>query len=168
MALEIITMIGSRLKPLHFSTIAFLFILLAILAVWASPISIYSVLSDSMIPTLRAGDVIVTIPPDQGISVGDIVVYKAGRLLVTHRVVTVEAGGLRTKGDANEAEDPALVPSSAIVGLYQGRIPFAGHLLSFVRTPLGWITLVVLPVVCFSVIELRRAYKLLAARHSSS
>jgi signal peptidase I len=67
----------------------------------------------SMLPTLEGGDLVVI----QGatvsqIQVGDIIVYgapcSAGGESVVHRVVSVTADGLTTKGDNNRGTDQAL------------------------------------------------------------
>jgi signal peptidase I len=66
----------------------------------------------SMLPTLEGGDLVViqNVPMDQ-IHVGDIVVYNGlcsvGGESVVHRVVSITAAGLITKGDNNPENDQA-------------------------------------------------------------
>src|SRR5687768_4040409 len=71
-----------------------------------------TVLSGSMQPTIRPGDVVVATPtPSSNVRAGDIVTFQLpdGEGTVTHRVAKVRRvdGELKiiTKGDANEAAD---------------------------------------------------------------
>jgi signal peptidase len=126
-----------------------------------------TLLSGSMTPTLRTGDLVVDQPVEgaqaEHLRIGDIVTYQLpGRLydgrpmLITHRIVgiitvtnktTGQQGRLYvTKGDANNATDPQPVAPSQIVGLYRWRIPYAGYVTVFVHRPLGFGLLVVLPI----------------------
>lgn len=67
--------------------------------------------TDSMSPTMEAGDGFVAVPSflAPGVSVGDVVVYEAetieGGGLTTHRVVAEREGGYVTKGDGNPFTD---------------------------------------------------------------
>lgn len=131
----------------------------------------YVVLSDSMSPTIEAGDVVVVREtPSNAISVGDIITFQdtAGILTtegtdrITHRVVEVvdteDGTRFRTQGDAAEEPDPALVASSAIIGTVWFHIPVVGHLIVFASSRLGLLTLVVLPGVLLVVTELYSLY----------
>ncbi|MFD1564282.1 signal peptidase I [Haloarchaeobius amylolyticus] len=114
----------------------------------------YIVTSNSMEPTIEAGDVVVTkaVSPDE-IESGDVVTFNADgvadRGYVTHRVVEVrEENGERyfkTKGDANEDPDQGYVPASAAHGVQHLHIPYLGYLLLFARSTLGLVVLVILP-----------------------
>lgn len=70
----------------------------------------------SMIPALRAGDVVITrdVPADE-IDVGDIISFQHGDSHVIHRVIDIEKEGGRyyfiTRGDANNVEDPPVLES---------------------------------------------------------
>ena len=111
------------------------------------------VLTGSMNPTFRAGDLVVVsgVSPAQ-VSVGDVITFRHAldsSLLVTHRVVKViwdgDAVFWRTRGDANRAPDPVLVTSPRLVGRVEMIIPYAGYLAGFVRTRAGFFSLVILP-----------------------
>ena len=126
----------------------------------------YVVLSDSMSPTIHAGDVVfVADRPTAEISEGDVVTFSdaeiagsSGTSLVTHRVVEVtrEDGkrAFRTKGDANEEADNGLVSASDIVGVVTFSIPYIGWVLAFGQTRLGTILLVVVPFGLLALSEL--------------
>lgn len=101
----------------------------------------------SMKPTLNVGDVVIIGPVDGAIKPGRIISYKIDDELVIHRVVSVQDGMIQTKGDANEDPDLQPVPISDVEGVFLCRVPYLGVLSSFVRTPVGWGVLVVLPAV---------------------
>jgi signal peptidase len=87
--------------------------MLVIGSVLGQPLLLSFVTSDSMEPTIDAGDGFVAIPrPVAGpIETGDVVVYRAKHLhgggLTTHRVVDETAEGYITRGDANPSTDQA-------------------------------------------------------------
>ena len=60
---------------------------------------IAEVLTDSMHPTIKKGDVVIIVPQDE-YHVDDIVAFQDGNMVVTHRIVGVhENGDFITKGD---------------------------------------------------------------------
>lgn len=113
------------------------------------------VLTDSMYPEISSGDLIIchTIEADD-VEVDDVITFYDpmgnGTTVVTHRVLEIiEKDGelsFRTKGDNNNAEDLVLVPEESIIGIYQSRIPAAGHVAMFMQTTPGLIVCVVCPV----------------------
>jgi signal peptidase len=117
----------------------------------------FVVLSESMEPALAPGDVVVvrSVPPS-AIEEGDVVTYRAtdpvgdaGRDRLTHRVVekrqTESSVVYRTRGDANDRPDPALVSHEQVVGTVWFHVPLVGHLVLFAQRPLGLAVLVVGP-----------------------
>lgn len=66
-------------------------------------------LGSSMVPFLRAGD-IVTIAPSQRCRLGDIILYRRDDCTVMHRVVMKFADRIITKGDALRQIDPLVLP----------------------------------------------------------
>ena len=115
------------------------------------------VLTDSMLPEISSGDLIIAqqIDPKE-VKVGDVISFfdpaGNGTSVVTHRVIEiVEENGetkWRTRGDHNNTEDKVLVPFDNLVGIWHGtRIPGAGHVAMFLQTTPGLIVCVVLPIV---------------------
>lgn len=110
------------------------------------------VLSGSMAPTFRAGDLIVdrAVTPAAAARLrpGQVITYRLrGGLLVTHRIVAVREGpSYQTRGDANATPDPLPVRPGQVVGVYGWRVPYAGRLVLFVHRPLGAVGLLALPV----------------------
>ncbi len=130
-----------------------LVVAIAIVGLIATQVMGYRVLgiaSDSMIPALDRGDLIVSRPVSiNSIGHGDIVVFDEGqqtRLLVAHRVVNIikvnlnvtdsRTGAqhtehsqiLRTQGDANPLVDPVPVDARTFVGVLLVRLPGIGGL----------------------------------------
>ncbi|WP_226010654.1 signal peptidase I [Halomicrobium salinisoli] len=120
----------------------------------------YVVLSDSMSPAIEAGDVVfVSDVPVDRIGEGDVVTYRGDGGRVTHRVVEVvetDSGPrFRTRGDANDGPDPALVSPDAVVGVVRFHVPLAGHVILFAQSGLGVLALVVVPAVLLIALEVR-------------
>jgi signal peptidase len=122
----------------------------------------YVVLSGSMEPYMAAGDaIIVAAGPAASIRQGDVITYqRGGDIPTTHRVVervTDEQGvAFRTMGDANEDLDPALVRPASVVGEVVLVIPYIGYVVQFANTPIGILSLVVVPIGLLVVSELWR------------
>ena len=105
----------------------------------------------SMEPSIHLGSAIVvtTVKPTD-LRPGDVVTMKdANGTLLSHRitrVVTLPDGlYVETKGDANAAPDPVLVPASEVVGRIDASIPGAGYLIYVLTIPTG-----VASVLCFA------------------
>jgi len=73
----------------------------------------------SMNPTLRSGDGLQIIPYNgKKIRSGDVIVFNSpedGRK-ITHRVVSINSAGIKTRGDNNKNIDPWLLSSEKIIG----------------------------------------------------
>jgi signal peptidase len=121
----------------------------------------YVVISSSMSPTIKAGDVVlVNEISAASVNEGDIITFgdgerdatrnKPGTDLVTHRVVDVvktdDGLAFKTKGDANEEADQQLVPADALAGRVMFSVPYIGHVIAFAGTRLGFIALVAIPI----------------------
>ncbi len=122
------------------------------------------VTSDSMVPALLRGDLLVLQGrAAESIQIGDIVVYEDDWYTgapVVHRVVAIEIVGdvyyFFTRGDANPMNDPGNRTIEEIVGVMVLRIPYLGSVSMFLRTPAGigvialiFIAIIILPeVVC--------------------
>lgn len=127
---------------------------------------ILSVLSGSMEPAIKTGDVIIVEPlkPDQEIVEGDVITFRAADvpdMLITHRVVGIvsvngEPAAYVTKGDNNDTVDLSPVTRAQIVGIQRWRVPYYGYLSEFMRTPTGIISLVIVPGVLLIAMEIRK------------
>lgn len=93
------------------------------------------VLSDSMKPHLTAGDLIFVKKCDDYFK-GDVVVFQDGNILVVHRIIEVSGDRVVTMGDSNDAPDDP-IGVSEIKGKVTCSLPYAGRIVSFVKTPVG-------------------------------
>ena len=121
----------------------------------------YVVLSGSMEPEISTGDAVIVKSVDPAeIDSGDVITFvrSEGSTPITHRVVEVveteEGVAFRTKGDANDDPDPALVPAESVTGEVWIVLPYVGHVVMFANTPGGMALFVGLPVGAFVVSEL--------------
>ncbi|MFC3959559.1 signal peptidase I [Halovivax cerinus] len=132
----------------------------------------YVVLSGSMEPAIETGDAIVVDSVDPAaIDDGDIITFDRTETTppTTHRVldVTQQDGELayETKGDANEDPDQELVVASQVrgrvvsIGGQPFTLPFVGTVVSIVGTRVGFVALVVVPIVA---LVLSEAYDLVS------
>jgi len=118
------------------------------------------VLSGSMEPKMSPGDVVIVreAPPSE-IESGDIITFQtSSEAPTTHRVVeiqqTEDGRAYVTKGDANEEADRGTVPHDRVVGEVIFVIPLIGHLIQFANTQVGFLALVLTPMVLFVASEL--------------
>lgn len=93
------------------------------------------VLTGSMEPTIKAGEVIVIHEEDE-YEIGDILTYREGNILVTHRIIDKTETTYTTRGDANNTNDPAISKKTA-VGKTVFHIPYIGTFILFIQTPVG-------------------------------
>ena len=93
------------------------------------------VLSGSMEPALSVNDLIVAKETEE-YAVGDMVVFQDGDSVVVHRVVTLDEETVQTRGDANNVAD-APISRELVKGKVIAYIPAAGHVVNFLRTPVG-------------------------------
>ena len=126
-----------------------LVLLLAIMLVGVRIIGIhpYYVLSGSMEPEYPVGSLIYVQPVDYTeLEVGDVVTYVLNEdgAVSTHRIVEVipdedDPGVIRykTKGDANDVEDGALLHYKNIIGSPVATIPYLGYVANFIQNPPG-------------------------------
>jgi signal peptidase len=85
-----------------------------------------AVTSKSMCPTYNFGDLLVAVRADE-VKVGDVIAYRYGREIITHRVVNVTGGGFVTKGDAMDRPDPWIVRREDVVGRVVACVPYLGY-----------------------------------------
>ena len=102
------------------------------------------VLSGSMEPAISVNDMII-IHEETQYEIGDIVSYKNGDVLVTHRIVDKTEMGYVTQGDANHAADDEIF-QEMIVGKTVFVIPSVGIVIQMLQTPLG---MLVLMLICY-------------------
>ena len=117
------------------------------------------VLSDSMYPDIKEGDLIICKKIDQAdIEIDDVIAFydpeSKGSAVVTHKVVDIisDNGKLyfKTKGINNNTEDRLAVAGDKVIGIYTGtRFGGIGSLAMFMQSTVGLIVCVILPIGAF-------------------
>ena len=118
------------------------------------------VLTDSMYPDIKSGDIIVSKATDvNDIKVGDVISFfdpaGNGSSVVTHQVIEIlepnENDGklaFRTQGTNNNTPDKKPVAAEKVIGVYTNfRVPAAGHVALFMQTTAGLIVCVMVPLI---------------------
>lgn len=101
--------------------------------------------SDSMAPTLRAGDLLVNrAVPVARLQRGDVVTFldaTRGRERVTHRVIELSGSGstldVVTRGDANTGQEKWTAAASSEVGVLVARVPVMGRAITTMTSTSG-------------------------------
>lgn len=100
------------------------------------PIKPVAILSNSMKPYFKRGDVVLVTKVKKenlkNICVGDVVEYKIDGKTVVHRVSSIVEGSgneiyFITKGDANDLPDSNPVTEDQIIGIAKNYIPYIGY-----------------------------------------
>lgn len=145
-------------------------VLLALLLVIAKlPIpgnyKVLTVLSGSMEPAIHTGAVVVVKPANE-YNIGDVITFgETGKdkTPVTHRIKNIYVKDGKpvfiTKGDANNTADSREVGKEEIQGKVMFNVPFLGYILEFVKTPLGFGIVVILPALAIIADEFRKIWK---------
>jgi signal peptidase len=128
---------------------------------------VFTVLSGSMEPTLRVGDVVVEsrlAPLDARI--GDVITFRAPEnqaKLITHRVLRVRASGdmvwFETKGDASTGTERWSIAEDGVLGRVSYRIPKLGYVTNRLGSRFGRLGLIVAPALLLGLYELRRIWR---------
>lgn len=112
----------------------------AILVLLCCGIRPYVVLTGSMEPEIPVGSVCLVRSriPFPEIRAGDIITFRdSSGAIVTHRAVRLEAGAVRTKGDANNTEDEDAVTEGSYLGKCVLAVPRLGRPIRFLRSRTG-------------------------------
>ena len=127
------------------------------------------VLTDSMYPEIKAGDLIICEDVEAGdVKVGDVISFfdpaGNGTTVVTHRVNSIETvnGKLyfRTQGDNNNTEDRLSVPEENLVGRWtETRFAGIGRIAMFMQSTVGLIICIGVPLAALVTYELLRYKK---------
>jgi signal peptidase len=126
-----------------------------------------TVLSGSMAPTLRPGDIVVDskIAPLDA-RVGDVVTFRdpeRGSIVVTHRVVSMRASGddvyFETKGDTNTGKEKWSMRTDGTLGRVEYRLPKIGYVMNMLGGRFGRLAFIVVPALLLVLSELRRIWR---------
>ncbi len=126
-----------------------------------------TVMSGSMTPAIRTGDVVIAMPiAPLAVRPGDIVSFNdpsRGGKLVTHRVrhMRREGGHVNfiTRGDANTGVEKWSVNADHKISRTVLRLPKLGRPLVFARTRTGLLVLVLVPMLLLGTLEIASIWK---------
>lgn len=123
---------------------------------------IYIVLSDSMQGTFEAGDMIVCKPVNVNeLEPGDVISFKSSDpsnygVVVTHKIreIGTTDGELSfiTYGTTTGVDDAYPALASDVLGEYAFRLPKMGNVFEFLKTPVGYLTIIFIPLFLILVI----------------
>ena len=134
---------------------------------------VYVIISPSMVPTIKVQDAILVARTNpKNLNVGDIITFKStdsryNGYTITHRIneINTTSDGKRifiTKGDNNVSTDSSPVLEENIYGKVILKFPKLGVVQQFVFTSIGFILVIVLPLillVCYNLFKLYRLKK---------
>lgn len=133
-------------------------------------VTLYNIISKSMVPNLNVYDVVVDKNVDSinNIKENDVITFISKspisyNYIITHRVIDVyetEYGvALLTKGDNNKLADESLVYEDQILGKMIFKIPGLGKIQTFLAYKGVWIFIVLIPatgVVVFDIVKIAK------------
>lgn len=125
-------------------------------------ITVDVVMSGSMEPTLPTGGIVFTDTRQRNPRTGDIITFWVDDEKVSHRVVGQKQQNYRTKGDANDYEDLALVEPAQIVGTVIFAVPYIGYAAVFMKQKTVFAVLAVMLIqeIFFWILQNQKSWKL--------
>lgn len=119
--------------------------------------SLYTILTQSMMPNINPGDVVIDSKIDnpEDIKINDVITFYADipevhGNTITHRVIAIKKDTdgkyyYRTKGDNNLVEDGIDIEFDNVVGKVALRIPKLGRIQNLMATKFGWFLIILIP-----------------------
>lgn len=131
------------------------------------------VLSGSMEPTIQTGSVIAVKPTTDpgGYEAGDVITFHTSadpNTFITHRIIEVDGAsktGVQyvTKGDNNDAQDPAPVPAERVIAHYADfTVPWVGYIAEFSKSRFGIVLLFIVPGVILMISQLIHVWRVMS------
>ena len=109
----------------------------------------YTIISGSMEPEIKIGDIVIVKEiSDDKLKNGDIISFRQGQSVVTHRIVDINKNEKKyiTKGDNNNVEDSQDIDFALIEGKVICKIPFLGKIAQMLQ---GKITVIVIALMAY-------------------
>ncbi len=137
-------------------------------------INFYTILTQSMYPTIKAGDIVITYKEDNNkYNIGDVITFVSeanGGITVTHRVVEAfdinNSYSYKTKGDNNNAPDTEITQGDNVLGKVLFKVPKAGYIQQFLVSKTGWIVAVILPCLGIVIYDILKLFRYTARKGS--
>lgn len=114
-------------------------------------IKTYTIVSGSMEPEIQIGDIVIVKEVEEDkLQEGDIISFRQGQSVVTHRIIGIieneNEKTYKTKGDNNNIEDRQEIGFALIEGKLIGKIPFLGKIAQMLQ---GKITVIVIALMVY-------------------
>lgn len=126
-------------------------------------IKTYVIISGSMQPELNIGDIVIVKDISEELEKGDIISFRQGQTVVTHRISRIETIGeqkqYKTRGDNNNTEDSGTIKQELIEGKVVGKIPYIGKLTLLLQGKMSIIVILVILYIYISYIGKRKKRK---------
>ena len=132
-------------------------------------IKTYVIISGSMEPNIKIGDIVITEKVKENLEIGDIISYRKGSSVITHRISQIiekENGEkvYKTKGDNNNTEDSEEITTENIEGKVVKKIPKIGKVTILLHNKL--ISIIVLIILGTYISKSYKKNKKLNIRHN--
>lgn len=111
--------------------------------------SFFEVATGSMSPTIEVGDVVIT-KITKDVKKNDVIVYKDGESIITHRLIEKNEKEIITRGDANNSEDKP-IEENMIIGQVIKIIPQLGTWQKILSSP-EILVLIIMLIIILSII----------------
>lgn len=143
-----------------FITIFSIIILIIIISFVILDIRFLTINGTSMNPSITRDDIIFISPVDaQSLKIGDVITYRriigGNGVTITHRIIYIHDGIIRTKGDNLEFPDRQDIVYKDVVGKVVAKIPYVGYLIRFVRSNIGYLIFIFIPTILLVIKEIK-------------
>lgn len=113
-------------------------------------IKTYVIISGSMEPNINIGDIVI-VKEEKELQVGDVISYRKGQSVITHRIVNItEQKEYKTKGDNNNTEDSEIILDKDIEGKVIKVVPKLGKLALLLKNKIIIIVILIILYMCIS------------------
>ena len=120
-------------------------------------IKTYVIISGSMKPNIDIGDIVI-VKEEKNLQIGDVISYRKGQSVITHRIVDIteddEEIKYKTKGDNNNTEDSENVLNKNIEGKVIKVVPKLGNVTLVLKNKISIIIILIILYIYIS-----RTYK---------
>ena len=122
-------------------------------------IKTYVIISGSMEPSLNIGDIVVAKETKNELNKGDIICFRQGQSIITHRIIEIisenETTEYKTKGDNNNAEDSGTITDRLIEGKVIAKLPLIGNISLLLQNRIIIVSIIVVFYIYFTISHIK-------------
>jgi len=164
-------------KIIYYVFLAFIIVIALLLIISIFPITgnikFMIVQSGSMEPAIKIGSIVMVKPIDE-YKIGDVISFgevARTKAPTTHRVYDIKVVEGEpyyiTKGDANNTPDQREISKREIIGKVLFDVPYLGYAVDFVKKPLGFALIILVPAVVIISDEIKKIIREIKKSHNS-